>query len=361
VVHQDSLERLRAHAAGEGLAGVLVFSWRRGVLGWFSGYRPGFVTNQAALWVPVAGRAVLAVRFPFEADRASRIDSFDVRPGADPASLPPEGAHIGLVARDLAVDERSVSLVEALDARGISSLDLGGVVDRWRALKSPAEIAEIREAAEIGEAALVAAGTLAEPGETDFEIAARVEAAARRLGSFRVVCLVGIGDGAVVTEATGVVVGAAEPVGLELTIEAGLGCTHVNATLPPQPPRTVDQHADQVCRETRRVLLEAIRPDALVDDVVAAGDAVLEGYGLLAFKEYDFGHGVGVETPEIPRLIPGTGERIEESMTIAVHVALRRPGGETAFVGGPVVVGPDGAEELVPGASWTLEANPPLV
>jgi hypothetical protein len=31
--------------------------------------------------------------------------------------------------------------------------------------------------------------------------------------------------------------------------------------------------------------------------------------------------------------------------------------GETAFVGGPVVVGEDGAEELVPGASWAVSSG----
>ena len=355
--YQARVDRLRAHASSSHLAGVLVFSWRRGVVAWFTGYRPGFVTNQAALWVPVDGRPVLAVRFPFESDRATRIDAFEVRPAADPATLPPADARIGLVARDLAVDERSVSLVEGLGSRGIDVTDLGGVVDRWRATKSAAEIEQIRRAGEIGSAALDAAGAHPVPGETDFEIAARVEAEARRLGAFRVACLVGVGDGAVVTEATGDTVGRSDPVGLELTLDVGLGCAHVNAALPPDPPRPVDERADRACRETRRALFEATRPGVLVDEVVKVGDRVLERYGLLAYKEYDFGHGVGVETPEIPRLIAGTGERIVEDMTMAVHVAVRRPGGETAFVGGPVVVRSDGAEELVPAASWAIGAG----
>lgn len=354
MVYTERIARLREHAAGQGLAGALVFSWRRGVVAWFSGYRPGFVTNQAALWVPAQGRPVLAVRFPFEAERAALVDAFDVRPGADAADLPPAAARIGLVARDLAVDERSATLLDALRDRDIAVVDLGGVVDAWRASKDDHEIEVVRHAARIGAAALAAAGTYAEPGETDFDIAARVEAESRRLGAFRVACLVGIGDGAVVTEANGREVGEGEPVGLELTLEAGLGCAHVNSTLPPDPPRPVDVRADDACRETRRLLFEAIRPGVPVDDVVAAGDAELERRGLLAYKEYDFGHGVGVETPEIPRLIAGTGVRIEEHMTIAVHVAVRRPGGETAFVGGPVVVGPEGARELVPNASWSV-------
>jgi Xaa-Pro aminopeptidase len=350
--HAARVERLRALANREGLDGVLVFSWRRAVVAWFSGYRPGFVTNQASLWIPADGQPVLGVRFPYDAMRASGDGLFELRPGADPASLPPAGATIGLVASDLAVDERSATLMAALAGRHITSTDLGPVVDGWRAIKDEDEIAEIRRATEIGALALEAAGAHPVAGEGDLEIAARVEAEARRRGAFRAGCLGGVGDGAVVTEASGRIAGAADPIGLELTLETPLGCTQVNATLWPSPARDCDERADRACRATRRVLVESIRPGVDVDEVVAAGDSILAEHGLLADKEYDFGHGIGLETPELPRLVSGLGKRIEAGMTIAVHVAVRRAGAETAFIGGPVVVRPHGAEELVRDASW---------
>jgi Xaa-Pro aminopeptidase len=163
---------------------------------------------------------------------------------------------------------------------------------------------------------------------------------------------VGIGDGAVVTEATGRRVGPDEPVGLELTLETSMGCAHVTHTLPPARPRPVDGRAEAACRETRLGLLRAMRPGVAVDEVVSAGNAILAGHDLLGYKEYDFGHGTGLETPEIPRLIEGTGEVLEPGMTISVHVSVRRPGGETAFVGGPIVVEAGGPRELDPTAPW---------
>ena len=78
----------------------------------------------------------------------------------------------------------------------------------------------------------------------------------------------------------------------------------------------------------------ALRPGTAVDDVVAAGVRHLA----------DFGHGVGADTPEHPRLLYGTGRRIEAGMVLAVHVAVRRPGAETAFIGGPVVLDETGYE-----------------
>ena len=351
--HAARVERLRSLASSEGLDGALVFSWRRAVVAWFTGYRPGFVTNQAWLWVPADGQPVLGVRFPYEAARASTSGLLEVRAGVDPASLPPAGATIGLVARDLAVDERSSTLMASLDGRRVASMDLGPIVDGWRAVKDEDEIGEIRRATEIGAVALEAAGAHSVKGDRDLDIAARVEAEARRRGAFRAGCLVGIGDGAVVTEASGRVVGEADPIGLELTLETPLGCTQVNGTLWPTSARGRDERADGACRATRRVLVDSLRPGVEIDEVIEAGDAILADHGLLADKEYDFGHGVGLETPELPRLVSGTGARIEAGMTIAVHVAVRRPAAETAFIGGPVVVRLHGAEELVPQAAWT--------
>lgn len=92
--------------------------------------------------------------------------------------------------------------------------------------------------------------------------------------------------------------------------------------------------------------MAALRPGTAVDDVVAAGDRHLADFGLLEAKEYDFGHGVGADTPKHPRLLYGTGCRIEAGMVLAVHVAVRRPGAETAFIGGPVVVDETGGYEL---------------
>ena len=45
----------------------------------------------------------------------------------------------------------------------------------------------------------------------------------------------------------------------------------------------------------------ALRPGTAVDDVVAAGDRHLA----------DFGHGVGADTPEHPRLLYGTGRELK--------------------------------------------------
>ena len=194
---------------------------------------------------------------------------------------------------------------------------------------------------------------MARVGESDYEIAGRVEAAARKAGASRVLCLVGIGDGAVVTEAHGLSVELQDPVGLEITLCSDGAWTQVNGTLLPSDPAAHQERAVKICHTARRALLDALRPGIAVDEVVLAGNCVLAKHGLLDAKEYDFGHGVGADTPEHPRLILDTDRIIEPGSVIAVHVAVRRPGAETGFIGGPVVVEESGVRELVPSASWS--------
>ncbi len=346
----ERIERLRAEARRRTLDGVLVFSWRRGVLGWFCGYSPGFVTNCGALWIPVDGVPVVGVRHPYEEDRASRVTGLRVVAGVTPEDLLPAPVRrIGWVGGDFVIDETPLPFVAALAQRHIEMVDLKSEVDEWRVIKSQAELHVFKRTAAIGEIARRAAGAAAMPGDTDFAIAARVEAAARTAGAFRVNCLVGIGDGVVVTEAHGNSVRPGDPVGLEINFEADNAYLQTNGTLLPPNPQPHQVRAVAACEAVRRTLVAELRPGTAVDDIVTAGDRRLADFGLLEAKEYDFGHGVGADTPEHPRLVYGTGRRIEAGMVLAVHVAVRRPGAETAFIGGPVVVDETSGHELADG------------
>lgn len=347
-------ERLRALAQDRDFDGILVFAWRRGTCCWFTGYNPGFATNYAALWQPALGDPVLAVRFPFESERAGR-SGVSVAAGRSPLeSMPTSTKRVGVVGGDLAIDETPGWLRDGLHDRRVEVADVAAEVDEWRATKNDDDLADLRVAADVGAAALEAAGTSV-VGESDFAIAARIEAAGRAAGAFRISCLVGVGDGAVVTEAQGRIVADGEPVGIELTLWASGACSHMNDTIMPSVPKRHQVHAVAVCREARVAMFDALRPGALVDDVVARGNAVLERYGLFEAKEYDFGHGLGCDTPEHPRMVLGTRRSIQAGNVLALHVAVRRPGAETAFIGGPVVVREHGAEELAAGARWTTQ------
>lgn len=336
------------------IEGALVFSWRRAAMHWLTGYTPGFITNQAALWQPSDGDPLLGVRFPFEMERASQVSGIPVVTYKEVTDLIPEGVRsVGLIAGDMAVDEFLPHVGTALEGRGIDYVDLRAWADDAREAKSPAEVAALRHAGEVAAVSLKACGAVAPVGWSDYQIAAAVEHQARTLGASRALCLVGIGEGSFVTECTNRSVRPGKQVCLELDIYVDGWCVQVNHCLLPQVPPPAATHADEVCREARLALVSAMRPGTPVDEVVRAGDEVLRRHELLPHKEYDFGHGVGRDIPEHPRLIEGTNRTIAVDSVVAVHVAVRVPDGPTGFVGGPVVVRPEATLELVPGAPWS--------
>ena len=344
--------QLVEHARSLGLDGVLVHSWHRQTVGWLTGYSPGYVTNSASLWLGADGQARLGVRFPFDLDRAARSGLAVAAVGTPSAVVPAAARRIGLVAGDLAVDETTPALLDGLQAAGVVCVDLRGVVDDLQEVKLAGEIEALRHAGDVAAAALGAWGDAAPVGRSDFEVAAAIEAAARSRGARRAYCLVGVGPGAVVSECLGAVIGPRDAVGLELTMYVDEWCMHVNMQLRAATAVAENDAAMAVCVQARAAMLQAMRPGIPVDEIVDIGNAVLAGAGLLAAKEYDFGHGLAGDTPAHPRLISGTGRALRENTVTALHVAVRVPGGATGFVGGPVVVEADGAAELNPAAPW---------
>ncbi|MDR9373001.1 M24 family metallopeptidase, partial [Conexibacter sp. JD483] len=382
VDHAERRARLAALAAARGLDGVLVYSWRRAAVAWCCGYAPGFATNWAALWIGADGSALLGVRFPFEVARAAHVSGLPTIAADLPLAVLPAGARaIGVVAGGLAIDELPAELGRELIRAGIAHQRLDDELNAWRALKTAPELAALRRAAAICAAALWAGGELlssaaapapsapgasapgasargAAPGAAcdDFALAATVEAAARARGATRALCLVGAGDRAVVTEPHGAALPPGGPVGVELTIQLADGSGHVCHTYADGPAAARNRFAREGCDAARAAIVAALRPGTPVDAAVAAGEAALARRGLLSSREYDFGHGIGLETPERPRLLAGLGERIEAGNVISVHVGVRGDAG-THVSGGPVVVGADGAEELLRSAPWSCHKD----
>ncbi len=150
-------DQLRAHLGELGIDGALVHSRRRSAVTWLSGYSPGFISNSATLWVPADGEPVLGVAFPFEVDRARRTGLRTVAIDSPPDVLPGHVRRIGLLARDLAVDETTPDLLRDLARRGVHHVDLAPWSNEVREVKTAEEIAALTAAAQIGDLALCAA------------------------------------------------------------------------------------------------------------------------------------------------------------------------------------------------------------
>ena len=175
-----------AAMAGEGLDGLLMF--RQGSMYYLTGYDSfGYVFFQC-LYLGADGRLALLTRLPDlrQAQQTSVIEDIHAwvdGPDADPAGDLHEllrgfglaGTRLGVEYEAHGLTARSGKRLEAaLD--GFCTLeDASDLVSRLRVIKSPAEIAYVRQAAELADAGLDEAQALAGPDAFEGDILAAMQ------------------------------------------------------------------------------------------------------------------------------------------------------------------------------------------
>ena len=95
-----------------------------------------------------------------------------------------------------------------------------------------------------------------------------------------------------------------------------------------------------------RWAVAAARPGNTCTDVAAAARMALERAGYGDYIEQDFGHGIGLDLPEPPRIEAEDETPIEPGMVLVIHPAVRVPEVGGAFIGGTVLIGADGPEPI---------------
>lgn len=236
-------------------------------------------------------------------------------------------------------------------------LDITGLVDELRLVKSPAEQELMRKAAAVSDAAANAAITAIRDGAGERDVVAECHAAmiraggevpgfgpfirpGQRLGEEHATW----GDG---------VYRAGEPVFIELSgcvsrYHSPLGrLVHVGTI------RDEDARMAEVAGNAFDAVLGALRPGTLARDVYAAWQAVVDEAGLFHYRRHHCGYCVGIGFPpswtggnRVTGLRHDSDLEIREGMTFHILSWLMGTGKGDCFVSNAVLLGPDGAEVL---------------
>jgi len=241
-------------------------------------------------------------------------------------------------------------------------VDASRMIREVRMIKSASEVMCIRRAAAIQDRMARKLREILRPGMTELELAAEVEAEARRHGHqgiirtrrFNLDCFYGhllSGEGGAVPSFLDAPTGGT---GLSPAFGNGLGTRRIQ----PHEPIMLDYvgaldgyHSDQTrmfslgalsedlvkgyqaCLDILEEVMAALRPGTKVNDVFTRAAALAERLGYAdrfmntGPAQVSFvGHGVGVELDEIPYLTAGSNLTIEAGMTLAVEPKIVFPG-----------------------------------
>jgi Xaa-Pro aminopeptidase len=365
--HRERLARARRRLGEAGFAGAVSVApehhyYLAGYDAWVSVNSP-----QALVFPTAGGEPTLVLR---DVDRSLALETSWVRDlrtyrllAEDPAGLIADVAREhGLREGRIAVELESYALPFGLGLRLSRALAPARVEDATellgdlRLVKSPAEVACLRQAARHAAIGLDAARAALRPGVTEIALAGQVEAAMRAAG----------GDyAAIPTELTS---GPRTPGGhgtpRERVIEPGdlvhlefAGVAHryhavAIQTLAAGEPSRRAREIYRITRESLRAGVRAVRPGVPATAVEEASLEPLRRAGLEASAMMRFGYGVGVAYPpiwlETLQISRGIDRRLEPGMVFVLHACVELvEEGIGVILGGTYALTGSGLETLV--------------
>lgn len=238
----------------------------------------------------------------------------------------------------------------------------GDLVERLRSIKDADEVSSIRAAASLASQALAEMLPTVSPGETEFAIAARLEAGLRRRGSewHPFPTIVASGPRAALPHAgtSGRAVEPGEWLLLDFGAQVDGYCADLTRTV------IVGGRADErqrlvydTVRQAQRRALDNLHAgmsgreaDQLAREVIAQ-----RGFGE-AFG-HSLGHGLGLEVHEAPRLSATAEAALPAGAVVTVEPGIYLPGWGGVRLEDDVYLGPSGPELLSDGRTELLELH----
>lgn len=234
-----------------------------------------------------------------------------------------------------------------------------GMVEALREVKAPEEVAAIRAAAALATEALAEVLPTVRVGQSEREVAARLEAALRVRGSewhpFQTIVASGPRSALPHARTSERVVGRGEWLLLDFGAIVDGYCADLTRTVVVgAPPDQRQQEAYEIVRRAQHRAREHVRAgmtgreaDALARDVLAA-DGWADAFG------HSLGHGLGLEVHEAPRLAPTTDAPLPLGAVVTIEPGVYLPGWGGVRLEDDVWLGPDGAECLSDGRTDLL-------
>ncbi|WP_285672478.1 M24 family metallopeptidase [Paralimibaculum aggregatum] len=358
----DRLARTRAEMAARGLDALLVFSPESQY--WLTGYDTfGFCFFQCL--VISEREPVLLTRSADlrQAELTSTIADIRVwrdRAGAQPADdLAALLGSLGLAGRRIGWETRTHGLTHAngaaVAARVPDLVEASDLISGLRLVKSPAEIAHVREAARLGDLAWEAGLAAIGPGAGEAAVLAAMQNAVLAEGGDYPANEFIVGSGAAALlcryQAGRRQLGARDQITLEW---AGVSKHYHSAlmkTVVVGEPTPRHRALQAAAEEALAACEAALTPGGRLGDVFDAHARVLDGHGLGQHRLNACGYSLGARFApswmEDQMLYEGAPAEIRPGMVIFIHMILMESPTQTAMcLGRTSLVGARGAEPL---------------
>jgi Xaa-Pro aminopeptidase len=253
------------------------------------------------------------------------------------------------------------SCIEQGAGRRVKFVPAAGLVEQLRAVKDEEEVARIRGAGKITVEAFEKVLGEVRPGVSESELSAEIEYLMRKKGAegaaFETIVASGPRAALPHARASCKLLRENEFVIFDLgAILSDYAADMTRTVYLGEPSRRVRSLYNAVL-EAQEKALRSVLPGVRAGDVDAVVRRALASRGLARFFTHSTGHGVGMNTHEMPRLARGEKARLQAGHVVTVEPGIYLEGLGGIRIEDTLLVGPAGPEVLTPARKdqWVVE------
>jgi Xaa-Pro aminopeptidase len=218
-----------------------------------------------------------------------------------------------------------------------------------RAIKTPEEIARLRQSARIADMSITAALAVAREGATEMDLARAFHTKTIVEGGLPVLGCIGVGTRSAMTN-----VQPTERVlrrGDVIRFDVGGRYQHYRADIARnavlgEPPEKMVRYHKAICAGLDRAIA-MIKPGVRAADVFNAAVETVRREGLSHYQRSHVGHGIGLDGYDAPNIAPSSKDVFEEGMVICVETPYYEMGFAGLQVEDTLVVTKDGVDSFM--------------
>jgi len=262
----------------------------------------------------------------------------------------------GLKIKNLALDALSIESWHTLakEARGETKLKAqGNIVYELRKVKDENEIELMRKAGELTSEGMRVAREVVAAGVKEYEVAAEIEYAMRKQGSYGTAFETIVASGSCSAFPHGGCSDREIRKGDLVVVDVGATYkfyrSDMTRTWVAGKPSEKQKKLYQIVKAAQEEAFEALKPNVKAKDVDAAARKIIADAGYGEYFVHSLGHGVGLEVHEPPTLSPESKDMLTTGNVVTVEPGIYLVGYGGVRIEDTVLVQRNGAEKLTSG------------
>ena len=225
-----------------------------------------------------------------------------------------------------------------------------GIVDGLRTVKDTDELALLQRAIDVADGAMEAVRPTIQPGDTELQIAWRLEQTMRELGadgpSFDTIVAAGPNGAMPHHRPSDQPIAAGEPIVIDMGARVNGYCSDITRTICLGRPDDTFQRVYDIVLGAQLTAMNTVMPGMTGGEADGLSRGVISEAGYGESFGHSLGHGIGLAVHEYPRVGPNASNVLEEGMVFTIEPGIYLSGWGGVRIEDDVVLEAGGARPL---------------